>query len=238
MIHQLKKFDTLWQATKIHHISDTHAQHWDTINIPNGTDVLIHSGDATNYKDLAMNNVEWESFIDWYSSIPVLIKIYVPGNHDATCFHENKRVRNMCDKAEIVYLNKDSFSINGLNFWGDPTTPTFGSWYFTADRSKTPKHWDMIPEDTDILITHGPRKGILDLSTTGGIHQCGDIALGRRIDKLPNLKLHCFGHIHDSSDANNAGVREKHGIFYSNAAAVKDNEFNKGIHYHGNTFLL
>lgn len=223
----------------IHHISDTHdQQHKSELIYPSDTDVIIHSGDATNFHDLARNSVEWEAFIEWYAALPISFKIYVPGNHDATCYLEQKRAKSMCEKNNIHYLNKDMVVIDGLKIWGDPTTPTFGTWYFTTDRSKTPKHWDMIPEDIDILITHGPRKGILDLSTTGGIHQCGDTALGRRIDSLSNLKLHCFGHIHDSSDAKNAGVMEKGGVFYSNAAAVKDNEFNKGIHYHGNTFLL
>lgn len=222
---------------KIFHISDTHSFH-NSLSIPSDVDIMIHSGDATNWHDLGRNSAEWDNFIEWYSNVPVPIKIYVPGNHDATCYQHEKMCKEMCREGGIEYLNKKMFSVYGLNFWGDPTTPTFGTWYFTADRSKTPKHWDMIPEDTDILITHGPRKGILDLSVTGGIHLCGDNALGRKIDNLPNLKLHCFGHIHDSSEANNAGVREKYGILYSNGAAVKDNEFNKGIHYHGNTFLL
>ena len=224
---------------KIHHISDTHAQQWFKMDIPTDTDVLIHSGDATNYHDLARNNNEWLDFIEWYASLPIPIKIYVPGNHDSTCYHENKRVRKMCKDAGIEYLNKDTFSVYGLNFYGDPMTPTFGSWFFTSDRSKIGKHWDLIPEDTDVLITHGPRKGFLDLSTTGGgLNFCGDSSLGRRIDSLPNLKLHCHGHIHSSKDVINTGVREHNGVFYSNASAVKDGEFNKGIQFHGNTFIL
>lgn len=221
---------------KVFHTSDTHGFHR-LLPVPD-VDIMIHSGDATNYHDLGRNSAEWDNFIEWYANVPVPIKIYVPGNHDATCYHHEKLCRSMCETGGITYLNKEMLTIYGLNMWGDPTTPTFGSWYFTADRAKTPEHWSMIPEETNILITHGPRKGILDLSTTGGIHQCGDNGLGKKIDILPNLKLHCFGHIHDSSDANNAGVREKHGIFYSNGAAVKDNEFSKGIHFKGNTFLL
>lgn len=122
----------------IHHISDTHNQQTKSELIyPSETDIMIHSGDATNWYDLARNSVEWEAFIEWYSALPIPIKIYVPGNHDATCYLEQKRVRMMCEKNDIVYLNKEVFSVYGLNFWGDPTTPTFGTWYFTAERSKT-----------------------------------------------------------------------------------------------------
>lgn len=222
---------------KVWHFSDTHGHH-KGLNVPFDIDIAICSGDATNYYDLARNMVEWGNFIEWYANVPVPIKIYVPGNHDATCYHHEKMCREMCKTEGIEYLNKDMFSVYGLNFWGDPTTPTFGAWYFTADRAKTHKHWNLIPEDTDVLITHGPRWGYLDVSTTGGLHLCGDKALGTRIDNLPNLKLHCFGHIHDSSDATNAGVFKRNGVYYSNAAAVKDKQFDKGIHFHGNTFQL
>lgn len=181
----------------LHHISDTHAQQWSGIDIPADTDILIHSGDATNYHDLARNSNEWNDFIEWYGNLSVPIKIYVPGNHDSTCYYENKKVRRMCKDAGIDYLNKDTLTIYDLNFYGDPTTPTFGNWHFTTDRSKTKKHWDLIPENTNILITHGPAKGFLDLSYHGkNLEFCGDSSLKKAIDKLPNLKLHCSGHIH------------------------------------------
>jgi Icc-related predicted phosphoesterase len=234
MIHKLSD-----SGLKIHHISDTHNQQWDKLNIPSDTDILIHSGDATNSRDRLSNSVEWGAFVKWYESLPIPIKIFVPGNHDATCYFENKRVRDMCKDAGIEYLNKDSFSVYGLNFWGDAMTPEFGTWYFSAPRAKMAKHWDMIPDDTHILITHGPRKGHLDLSSMRNeLYYCGCSALGTKIDKMEHLKLHCFGHIHDNSTCFNTGIKERNGIIYSNGAAVKDGEFGKGIHYHGNTFVL
>lgn len=68
------------------------------------------------------------------------------------------------------------------------------------------------------------------------IELAGDSALWKKVNKLPNLKLHCFGHIHNNKDIINVGIREHNGIIYSNAAAMKDGEFDKGIQYHGNTF--
>ena len=56
--------------------------------------------------------------------------------------------------------------------------------------------WETIPEDVDILITHGPPKSILDFS----LHQrenCGSKSLLNKVLEL-RPKYHIFGHIHES----------------------------------------
>jgi Icc-related predicted phosphoesterase len=96
------------------------------------------------------------------------------------------------------------------------------------DRAKTHLLWETIPDDTEILILHGPPKGIRDLSydRKNNLEMCGDRSLGKRINKLQNLKLVCFGHIHNVSDVINQGFGT-HGsdVIFSNAACSTDGNY-------------
>jgi Icc-related predicted phosphoesterase len=103
------------------------------------------------------------------------------------------------------------------------------------------KVWDSIPDDTDILIVHGPPKGILDLSTDRqhNLEMCGCNSLRKRVEKM-NLKLMCFGHIHNSEGISNQGWARIGGkeTIYSNAACVFDGRFDKGLTSYGNVFTF
>lgn len=62
--------------------------------------------------------------------------------------------------------------------------------------------WDKIPQDIHILITHGPPLGVLDkvagvYPENNGFHVgCEDLL--NKTKELNHLKLHVFGHIHES----------------------------------------
>jgi Icc-related predicted phosphoesterase len=56
------------------------------------------------------------------------------------------------------------------------------------------KHWNKIPEDTDILITHGPAFGYRDV-VTGRTDRLGCDDLRMRIEEI-KPKFHVCGHIH------------------------------------------
>jgi Icc-related predicted phosphoesterase len=58
------------------------------------------------------------------------------------------------------------------------------------------KHWDMIPLDTDVLITHGPMKGFLDMTTRGVSTGCPYLL--EKSAEMTNLKLFVCGHIHEA----------------------------------------
>ena len=68
---------------KIWHISDTHGYH-DLLEIPEGIDMVIHSGDCSNPRDPYNNEPEVRGFIDWFSSLDIKYKVYVAGNHDTS----------------------------------------------------------------------------------------------------------------------------------------------------------
>ena len=74
-------------------------------------------------------------------------------------------------------------------------TPWSDNWAFNRYRGQEIKrHWDMIP-DCDILITHGPPMGILDVTATGEHVGCQDL-----LDTIKRIKpsLSLFGHIHEN----------------------------------------
>lgn len=130
----------------------------------------------------------------------------------------------------ITYLFNEDIVIDGIRFWGSPFTPTFGmGWAFNKDRSKINRVWESIPEDTDVVITHGPPQGILDISenTMHQIEFCGCSALKKRVMKMPNLKLVCFGHIHNMRQITNQGTVKlaTQDTIFSNGSVVKDGRF-------------
>jgi len=228
---------------KILHISDTHGFH---SSFPNerfkDIDVVVHSGDCSNWLDPYRNEPEVRNFIDWYKDVPVKHKIYVAGNHDTSI---ERRMVTPGDFAQagIIYLENAATTIDGIKFWGSPHTPTFGSWAFMKAREKINRVWETIPDDTDVLIVHGPPKGYRDLSFDryGALEFCGCSALGKQIRNRLNLKAMCFGHIHNMD-----GVETNQGMstygdsptIFSNAACVWDGRFDKGLTSYGNIFTL
>lgn len=83
--------------------------------------------------------------------------------------------------------------------------------------TRNKKYWDQIPEDIDILVTHGPPKGILDMVYSfDGVtpkDRVGCEELNEKVFNLPKLKHHIFGHIHSSH-----GHQEVVGKHFWNAA--------------------
>jgi Icc-related predicted phosphoesterase len=151
-------------------------------------------------------------------------KIYVAGNHDTSIAVGLVKPR-FFENNGIIYLQDQEVVIDGVKFYGSPWTPSFGNWGFMKKRHKLHDIWTQIPEDTDVLITHGPPKGVRDLTLNrdNELEQVGDISLVKRIVNL-KLKLHCFGHIHDTDGIRNQGTSKYSGIptIFSNAACVTD----------------
>lgn len=231
------------KPTKILHISDTHGFHG---TFPEerfkDIDIVIHSGDCSNWMDPYRNEPEVRSFIDWYSTVPVQHKIFVAGNHDTSI---ERRMVTPADfhAAGITYLENASTTIDGIKFWGSPHTPRFGDWAFMKAREKIGRVWEQIPQDTDVLIVHGPPKSIRDTSYDrhGDLEFCGCSALLKACIKLPTLKLVAFGHIHNMDGIiTNQGVSTySHApTIYSNAACVFDGKFDYGLTSHGNIITL
>jgi len=214
---------------RILHISDTHTYH-DLLKIPPGIDMIIHSGDCSNPRDPYNNESEVRDFIDWYKEIPVKHKIYVAGNHD-TSIEKGLVTKDDFKNAGIIYLENESVVIDGIKIFGSPHTPNFGNWAFMKERNKLERFWRLaIDEDVNIVVTHGPPKGILDKSydRENNLECCGDKSLLNRILEVqPTYSL--FGHIHNCKDIVNAGVQKLSvcNTFFSNGSVVTDGRFGK-----------
>ena len=211
------------------HISDTHTYH-DLLKIPSGLDMIIHSGDCSNPRDPYNNEPEVRDFIDWYKEIPVKYKIYVAGNHD-TSIEKGLVTKKDFEDAGIIYLENESVVIEGIKIFGSPHTPNFGNWAFMKERTKLERFWRLaIDEDVNIVVTHGPPKGILDKSydQRNNMEACGDKSLLNRILEVqPSYSL--FGHIHNTKDIVNAGIQKLSvcNTFFSNGSVVTDGRFGK-----------
>ena len=197
-------------------ISDTHSLHHVMRHpLPKG-DVLVHAGDLSNkggQRDVT-------DFIDWYQNLKGWdAKIFIAGNHDH-CFerinlpHHKKdyewldhlmSVDNL-SQSDVTYLQDDQFLIESpefsrpIKFYGTPWQPWFYDWAFNLPRlgDELKAKWAFIPEDTDILITHGPPNGYGDLvnnwrqpNTNVGC----ELLLNRILDIKPLVNV--FGHIHE-----------------------------------------
>ena len=192
-------------------LSDTHNCN-EEIVVPDG-DLLIHSGDAT----IQGTKYELEQFFAWFSSLPHKYKIFVAGNHDWLFERDNRFARLLAANFEIKYLQDSSVEIEGFKIYGSPWQPRYFDWAFNLMRGEEiAEKWKLIPEDTDILITHGPPNGILDeVQRKLWVEKTGCEELRKKVEELAenSLKLHIFGHIHSGY-----GQTEKFGVKFVNAS--------------------
>lgn len=180
---------------KITFISDTHGLHESITQDLIGGDFLIHAGDISSIGTI--NQVE--RFLDWFNSLDnYKNKVFIAGNHDFL-FEKKNYEQVLKPFSNVHYLFHEAKEIDGLKLFGTPYTPEFGNWAFNVSRIND----DMlnlmndIPEDLDVLITHGPPLGILDTSFSFGQNLGCPVLREQVIKKKP--KIHVFGHIHGGS---------------------------------------
>jgi len=191
-------------------ISDTHGHHR-RASIPE-CDVLIHAGDLmTTGKRVE----ELSEFNMWLREQLADNVFLIAGNHD--WLFESKRTLAEGILTEAKYLENSGLTINGLKFWGSPVQPAFMDWAFNVPRGEAiKKYWDMIPDDVDVLITHGPPFGVLDQINKHEEHLgCEEL---RKAVELKKPKLHIFGHIHGGH-----GISVTEHTTFINAAFVDEN---------------
>lgn len=174
---------------KICLISDTHGTHGEFEIEP--CDLFIHAGDFTNMGQFK----EISRFSDWLQAVPAEHKVIIPGNHDILFEKEWQNAHSLIPRGVHV-LNQTAVEIEGVKIWGEPRTPEFWNWAFNVPRLKMKEVWEKVPDDIDILVTHGPPKHCLDMTPRGEPVGC---AFQRAmILKHPTLKMVVCGHIHEA----------------------------------------
>ena len=198
---------------KIVCLSDTHNCN-SQIEVPDG-DILIHAGDATVMGTFD----EVNEFAIWFTNLPHRYKIFVAGNHDWLFENDPRLAQKFVRK--VNYLQDSAIEIEGLKIYGSPWQPRFFDWAFNLNRgAEIAEKWKLIPNDTDILITHGPPHGILDeVPRKYFIENTGCEELRKVVERI-KPKLHIFGHIHCGY-----GQTEQFGVKFVNASNC-DEDYN------------
>ncbi len=189
-----------------------------------GGDLLIVAGDLT-----ASDSIEQIScFYSWLAEQKYCKKIVIAGNHDnlyqnkyPATFESIIGYTYLCDSGtDFEYEEPDYYSndprlavvdgplmlkITKLKIWGTPWTKTFPGMNpkckaFTVDTDeKLAEKWALIPEDTNILVTHCPLLMYHDLvlNEWNNFIHVGSPSLADRCMQLKSLKLIVCGHAHE-----------------------------------------
>lgn len=202
-------------------ISDTHNKPMQ--DLPEGN-VLIHAGDWSGRGEF------WElerfcGFIkEWSEKFDYVVVI--AGNHDWIAQKNPEMTKAAIEAAGGIFLQDSACEIEGVKIYGSPWQPAFFNWAFNLPRGQAlEEKWAMIPNNTDILITHGPPNQIGDLirmwQSPNYMENVGCKDLLAAIQKRPSIKAHIFGHIHTGS-----GIFNEHDKWFINAAILND-EYNR-----------
>lgn len=168
-------------------VADTHTFEADLV-VPDG-DVFVHAGDLCRGGTLD----ELAPVAAWIRSLPHRHKVVVPGNHDWAFATEPDAARAMLDGVTV--LIDEEVTLDGVRFWGAPWQPEYHRWAFNLPRGAAlAARWALVPEGTDVLVTHGPPAGIGDGTTMPGRAGCRDLLARVR---AVSPALHVFGHIHE-----------------------------------------
>jgi Icc-related predicted phosphoesterase len=202
---------------KIALLSDTHSGHF---SVPT-CDILIHCGDATNLgKESEIHN--FNRIVGFLKDIDIIKKcIFIPGNHDLTLDPDNLRsclfnAKELLNNVDHILIN-DTIEIDGLKIHGNSYTPTFFDWAFMKSENELWNMFQTIPKDLDLLISHGPPRGILDINERN--EPCGSFAMEAILpDIMP--KIMAFGHIHHSRGTFNKDWGNGHKTQFVNCSSV------------------
>ena len=211
-------------------ISDTHTKHGliPMGDLPGG-DILIHAGDIMNS---GYNKNDILDFCAWFRSLDQYdAKIFIAGNHDRMFENHLGAAKELIslfldidylqDNNLVLYGNgpNGDMSENNIHIYGSPWQPEFYAWAFNLPRNgiELASRWEAIPDNTDILVTHGPAFGTLDTVAGRPWDNLGCELLAQRIERL-KPKIHICGHIHSGY-----GYEFKNGTHFFNASVLDEN---------------
>ncbi|XP_066154936.1 UPF0046 protein T07D4.2 isoform X2 [Euwallacea fornicatus] len=191
-------------------MSDTHSLVRNIMfDIPDG-DVFIHAGDFTKCgqkeeKKVANQRKDIEDEVPHYGKTRDNI-------NEAVNTDNIRQYLTNC-----IYLEDSGVEICGIKIYGTPWQPEFGNWAFNLPRGRDClSKWNLIPEDTDILVTHTPPLGHGDLVCSGV--RAGCVELLTTVQTRVKPKYHIFGHIHEGY-----GVTSDGKIIFINASTCDIN---------------
>ena len=180
-------------------ISDTHGKHNQiTQDLPGGN-LIIHAGDISSMG----HQHEVQQFCKWFNNVDNYDhKIFIAGNHDWGFQNNAEKIMEIVNSYKTVdYIQDETIQVNNddkmVNIYGSPWQPEFYNWAFNLPKNGTEiaAKWAAIPDNTEILITHGPAFGVLDTVSGKMWDNLGCQLLTNKI-KTIKPKIHVCGHIH------------------------------------------
>jgi predicted phosphohydrolase len=187
---------------------------------------LIHAGDVS----WVGSEPQLIDFFKWFDRQAFKHKIFIAGNHDLMFEQNPKQAQSLIPKS-IIYLEESCVTIEGLKIYGTPITPYFFNWAFNRYPGQDiEQHMRKIPNDTDILISHGPPYGILDANAKG--EHCGCPSMLSKIQEVKPKLLIC-GHIHEGY-----GRLPVVGVARRLARMLTNNDFFHSTHFNKITFYI
>lgn len=179
-------------------------------------DIVCIAGDIFPLKIQSNKNLcgEWfiDLFLNWVNSLIADKVILVPGNHDYALL-DKKFVNRLVEMAsnyyldiknKFVFLSSESYSYDGIRFFGEPHIIELSNWAFYTPN---PKETYSKIEDCDILISHMPPYiGGVGSSyyDTSWRKDYGSFDILEAVSKLPSVKYWFCGHVHSG---NHEGVK-------------------------------
>lgn len=209
---RLSSAGTALHAMRLVIVSDTHEKH-EELGVLEG-DVLIHCGDFCD--GFHRNPRAVESVDAWFRRQKFDLILCIGGNHDFAVEHRLEKDEPVFESA--TWLEDEGFVYEGMKFYGSPWLPHLHGWAFYLTSEGLREKWAMIPDDTDVLITHTPPFGILDMPRSNW-KNCGCPHLLERVEEI-RPRYHFFGHNHAS-----AGIYEGQFTTFVNASVV-DSSYN------------
>jgi Icc-related predicted phosphoesterase len=189
--------------TSIVCVADLHEH---LVDIP-ACDLLLIAGDVSYaFKgDLAAKHAYLAGdFKRWLDRVPADEIVLVAGNHD-----QSIEASGVPDGLRCHYLEDAGMELHGLRIWGTPWQPWFHDWAFNAPRTDgeafLASKFDAIPADTDIVVAHGPPRGLGD-RTADGAH-VGSTAMTATLERVQPELMVC-GHIHEAAGRYRLGATE------------------------------
>jgi len=156
-------------------------------------DLLIVAGDMT-YRGKP-SELAW--YKSWLARQPQRHKVWIAGNHELGIEDNEQQAWDIARETDSTYLNDSACEIDGKKIWGSPITPWFFDWAYNRHRgAEIMPHWQMIPEGLDILITHGPPMGYVDILMDGKHVGCDDLlqVVSEKLKQPPKFLI--CGHLH------------------------------------------
>ncbi len=192
---------------------------------------MIHAGDLT----WLGREKEIRRELTLLSDLPHEHIVIIAGNHDwlwdnnaprsfrgKSLYHFYSKAQILAKFPRITYLEDSSTEVMGWKIYGSPWQPWFHDWAFNfpfaqnmGAETQAKRTWAKIPDDTEILVTHCPPEGILDMSWDGRL---GDRHLRRRVTQLDKLRLHVFGHNHEAAGKEEYEAEDGTKLTFVNAA--------------------